>query len=398
VRPDINDVLRMGGEEAVRERLAGARPFPANGNVESGLAGQVAPPLRIINPVEWEGAPIPPREWIVPGFVPAGTVTLLYGDGAAGKSTLELQLGVARALDREWLSTRPRPGRTLILSAEDDADELLRRLDAIREHYGCAFADLGDLRLVDLVGESAVLGELARNGVIQATPLFDAICSQIEDFRPDLVGVDALADVYAGDENNRAQARQFIGLLKRPARKFGCAFLALAHPSLTGMNSGTGTSGNTGWSNSVRSRLYFEAAKASDGSEPDPDMRTLTVKKSNYARAGEVLTVKWQAGVYVAQTGASSLDKRALENRADATFLELVAAYEAEGRHVSPTPSATFAPKVFAGDPRANGIGKAAFANAMNRLFAAGKVVTATHGRPSDPRTHVAIAEAEAAE
>ena len=64
--------------------------------------------------------------------------------------------------------------------------------------------------------------------------------------------------MFAGDENSRPQAQEFIGLLKRLARKQNCALLLLAHPSLSGMATGTGMSGSTAWSNSVRSRLYLE--------------------------------------------------------------------------------------------------------------------------------------------
>jgi hypothetical protein len=42
------------------------------------------------------------------------------------------------------------------------------------------------------------------------------------------VVIDALADAFAGDENNRGQARQFIGLLKGAAKNRNCAFLCLA--------------------------------------------------------------------------------------------------------------------------------------------------------------------------
>jgi hypothetical protein len=41
-------------------------------------------------------------------------------------------------------------------------------------------------------------------------------------------------------------------LLKRLARKHDCAILLLAHPSLTGLNTGSGMSGSTGWNNAVR--------------------------------------------------------------------------------------------------------------------------------------------------
>jgi hypothetical protein len=250
-----------------------------------GVRKTPAEPLRVINPADWLDRPVPPREWIVPDWIPAHTVALLFGDGGAGKTTLAMQLATARALGRDWIMTTPTPGRSLVLSAEDDDAEMHRRMDAIRKHYGASFADLGDMRFVDLVGENAVLGELRGNGIISATTLFDAVVAEIAEFQADLVIVDALADVFAGDENNRTQARQFISMLKRPGRDHGCAFLVLAHPSLSGLNSGRGTSGSTGWSNSVRSRLYFTTAQASDGSEPDTDLRVLSVAKSTRGAA-----------------------------------------------------------------------------------------------------------------
>jgi RecA-family ATPase len=342
------------------------------------------PRLRIINPALWDEQPVPPREWVVPDWIPARTVTLLFGDGGAGKTTLALQLAVARALARDWITTMPTPGRTLILSAEDDDREMHRRVDAIRTHYGASFAELKDMRLVDLVGENAVLGELARNGIISATKLFDAVVAEIAQFQPELVIIDALADAFAGDENNRTQARQFIARLKRPARDHGCAFLVLAHPSLSGLATGRGTSGSTGWSNSVRSRLYFTPAQASDGSEPDPELRILSVAKANYGPTGTTITLRWKAGVYVPQGGPAPLDRMAQEAKADDAFLRLLKRFTAQGRNVCDRKGPTYAPAIFAKEPEAkeNGIRKEHLADAMVRLFKASRIRLEQYGAP----------------
>ena len=351
------------------------------------------PELRMINPVQWRDKPVPEREWIVRDMIPAKTVTLLSGDGAAGKSTLALQLATARALGRDWIGTMPKAGRTLYLSAEDDADELHRRLDAIRAHYGATFDDMADLNLADLVGENAVLGELMKNGIIQATPLFEAVKSALERTRSDLIVIDALADAFAGDENNRGQARQFIGMLKGPARDYGCAFLCLAHPSLNGMNTGTGTSGSTAWSNSVRSRLYFEPAKASDDSEPDPDLRKLSIQKSNYGPKGAPITVRWKAGTYVPEGGVSSLDRMALKQKAEGTFIDLLRQFNTQGQDVSSKPCSTYAPKIFASHPKAQGIGKTLFAEAMQNLLDSQKIKIEVTGPQSRQRSRLMIGE-----
>jgi RecA-family ATPase len=351
MKRDLNDILREEGIEALRAKLGSAPtidqdaygygdgfngPLPDDYGDTTTTPADYAPQLRIINPADWEGVPVPTREWIVPDWIPARTVTLLFGDGGAGKTTLALQLAVARALARDWITTMPTPGRTLVLSAEDDDREMHRRVDAIRTHYGVTFADLADMRLIDLVGENAVLGELARNGIINPTKLLAAVVAEIEQFRPSQVIVDALADTFAGDENNRTQARQFIALLKGPARDYDCAFLVLAHPSLSGLNTGRGTSGSTAWSNSVRSRLYFAPAQASDGSEPDPDLRILSVAKANYAPTGTTITLRWKAGVYVPVPGMASLDRLAQEAKADDVFIQLLIRFN-RSNETSPT-------------------------------------------------------------
>jgi RecA-family ATPase len=119
------------------------------------------------------------------------------------------------------------------------------------------------------------------------------------------------------------------------------------------MNTGSGMSGSTGWSNSVRSRLFFEAAKASDNTELDPDVRTLTVKKANYARARVTITVRWQNGVYVPEAGIGSLDRMAKEKQADDTFLALLGLFTEQGQNVSPHQGPSYAAKMLAEHPKA---------------------------------------------
>jgi hypothetical protein len=61
------------------------RDFPP-GEPRPNRAAAASPKFRrIINPADWEGLPVPPREWIVRGYIPHKTVTLLSGDGSVGK-------------------------------------------------------------------------------------------------------------------------------------------------------------------------------------------------------------------------------------------------------------------------------------------------------------------------
>jgi hypothetical protein len=160
---------------------------------ESALSPPIA--LRVFNPVDWEGKKAPPRVWIVLDYIPARTVTLLYADGGTGKSYLKLQLAVARSVAKEWIGLVPEPGRTLVFSTEDDIDEMWRRIEAMLPFFGVRMADLGDIRLVDLVGENSILG-LLNKGIIEPTSMYNALDRLIGDFKPSLVCLDVLADMF----------------------------------------------------------------------------------------------------------------------------------------------------------------------------------------------------------
>ena len=88
-------------------------------------------PLQPVDPRSFRGQPIPEREWVVPGWVPCGVATGLYGPGGTGKSLLAMQLMTAAALGRPWLGVPIAPVRSIGFSCEDDENELLRRQAAI---------------------------------------------------------------------------------------------------------------------------------------------------------------------------------------------------------------------------------------------------------------------------
>jgi RecA-family ATPase len=379
------------GEDCEPSNVVQLRIVAREGSDTAAAEGKAL--LTTINPANWEGLPIPEREWCVPDYIPANTVTMLSGDGGQGKSLLALQLAVGRALSREWIGLLPEPGRTLVLSAEDDADEMHRRLDDIRKFYSASWVELSDIRLVDLVGADTILGELIK-GQIKPTKMYDALDAYMVDFKPSLVTLDVLADMFGGDECIRAQVRQFINLLKGLARKHHCAILLLSHPSLTGMNTGTGLSGSTDWHNAVRSRAYLQTPRTEEGATPNINLRTFQGMKSNYGERGGKFDLVWETGVFRRVAGPSGFDKMAAEATADDTFLRLMALFKAQGREVSPNKSPSYAPAVFSKHPDACGISSAAFSAAMERLLRAGKIKIETFGPPSHERKRLVLGEA----
>lgn len=340
------------------------------------------------------GKDVPERSWVSEGLIPGSTVTLLGGDGGTGKSLLSLQLAVAMATGRKWLGRTVASGPVLYMSAEDDTDELHRRLADIVRAEDIGLDELDRLSLRSLAGEDALLAfSDARTGTLHASPLMAEVARHAADLEPALIVLDTLADLFPGNENDRAQARQFIGLLRGLALQNECAVLLLSHPSLSGISSGTGSSGSTGWNNSVRSRLYFSRL-TDEGYEADPDARVLRTMKANYGRVGDEIAVQWRDGIFVAQEAETSLDRVAKNAKSERVFLKILDAFIQQGRYVSPNPSVSYAPTVFARHPDAEGITKIAFTRAMESLLQTGQIGIAEHGRGASKKQHLEVKNA----
>lgn len=387
----LHDARLALGVDAVRYEPAAIEPKGAGEPLRAGLA--------LINPSEWAGVPVPEREWLVPGLIPAKTVTAIYGDGATGKSTLVLQLALARALGQKWIGLDVKPGATLYLSAEDDAKELHRRTEAIRTFYGARYEDIGGLRFADLVGRDSVIGAPDRaSAMIKPTRLYTVVREAIVAVGADVLAIDSLADAFSGNELDRQHARQFIGILKRICRELDVTVIVIAHPSVSGMQTGSGTAGNTAWNNSVRSRLYFERPRGNGesdaGNTRDPDLRILTTKKSNYGPQGGEVEVRYVGGAFKEKAAGTVLDRKAKERQADRKFIDLLTIYNEQGQNVSANRGPTYAPTVFAKDHRADLITKDAFANAMQRHLTAKTIRIEETGRASKKRSRLVVSEA----
>jgi RecA-family ATPase len=345
-----------------------------------------------LNISDWDSKPVPIRPWAVHDRIPLRQPTLLSGEGAAGKTLLALQLAVAHVLGRDWLGTTPEPGPVIYLGAEDEADELHRRLADILRHYGATFADVdGQLHLKSLAGEDAILGQPDRGGIIRPTPLFTQLLEAGCDIKPKLIVLDTSADVYAGSEIDRSQVRQFVGQLRSMAIQSNSSVILNSHPSLTGINTGTGTSGSTGWHNSVRARMYLKPAETEKGDEPDPELRELQFMKNNYGPKGEKILLRWQNGVFVPAGSVAPLDKLAADQKADGIFLTILGKFNQQSRDVSAQPSKTYAPALFAKEPEAKGVNNRALEGAMSRLLDTNKIHVEEKGSPSRIRRRLVI-------
>jgi hypothetical protein len=116
----------------------------------------------------------------------------------------------------------------------------------------------------------------------------------------------------------------------------------------------------------------------------------IELAKSNRARRGEKVHLRWNEGRFVIVT-PGAVQNLAIEVEADELFLKLLAKANKQGMNVSPNRSNSYAPVVLARMPAARGIGKAALERAMYRLLEKGEIRAEPFGPPSKVRHRLVI-------
>jgi RecA-family ATPase len=257
------------------------------------------PPAPLVSTNLWHmlKSPAPLRSWHIQDWMPGDDVTGLFGDGGEGKTQLCMQLAYCTATGMPWLGLDVRPGPVLYFSAEEPNGELHFRGAQIAAGIVVPpEAHRHPVEMISRAREDALLCTFTKEGRIQPTPLFNELERMAGEMEPALIILDAAADIYGGEENDRAQVRAFISMLRRLALDLGCAILLVGHPSRDGMRSGLGYSGSTAWHNSMRARWYFTTPKGEGGEELDQSLRQLSLEKSNRGRRGQKITGRWNDG------------------------------------------------------------------------------------------------------
>jgi RecA-family ATPase len=347
----------------------------------------------IFSPAILEGEAIPERRWIVEGLIPAGNVTMLAGDGGLGKSLLAMQLLACVTLGKPWLDIPTTQCNALAVFCEDERDELHIRQQAINQHYGCSFSDLAPCLWMPRVGEANVMRHFGERGPSEPTAFYAEVKRQVQATGARLVVIDSLHDVFSGNENIRGNARQFISDLRAIVLPVDGAVLLLSHPSMSGMNSGTGAAGSTAWHNAVRSRLYLtrpniKPANFSGESNPeddgDPDERVLKTMKSNYGAIGGKIALRWERGVFVAQGNTSQpttlLDRLDIDRRVLEAVRSLV---ENDTKVAADKNAAKGLANLVRKMPATKKLGWQQAGDSQDRLITSGKLVKVEMGPPS---------------
>lgn len=246
----------------------------------------------------YEGTP-PETEWIVDGWIPKGDAVLFTGEGGIGKSLMMMQLEAHVASGRTFLGNIVEQCKVLHVLCEDDDREIHRRYDRIKRSPEFAFtpddvARMGqELQFWSRVGKDAVMCA-AEGSLVHTKPFFDKLKRAIDRMGQGhkLLVLDTLADVFAGNENDRSQVNQFVkNYIMQLARNHDCTPVIIGHPP----KSGAEYSGSTAWNGAVRSRMYMAPHEKKTMAD---EYRVLHLPKSNRGKSGLKITVKYDKGIF----------------------------------------------------------------------------------------------------
>jgi hypothetical protein len=123
-------------------------------------------------------------------------------------------------------------------------------------------------RIEAAVERDAVLAACGRSGRLEPTKRYQQLLEAAGDIKPRNISIASSANVFAGNEADRSQVQQFVGLLTRIAIVANGSVTLLSHPSLTGIATDTGLSGST-QSRASRSRCGCRVS-GTPGSTPTP--------------------------------------------------------------------------------------------------------------------------------
>ena len=157
----------------------------------------------------------PPRSWLYGDIFARKFLSSLFGDGGVGKTALRyaqyLSLATGRSLLGEHVFQR---SRVLIISLEDDMEELRRRIWALRIHYNISEADLkGWLFLWAPGAKGGKLMELDAKGNPKTGELISNLELLIFENKLDLIGIDPFIKSHGVGENNNNAIDLVCGVL-----------------------------------------------------------------------------------------------------------------------------------------------------------------------------------------
>lgn len=214
-----------------------------------------------------------PIDWLWPGRIAKGKVSMIVGNPGLGKSQVCASLTSVVSRGGQWPVDRSpcAQGSVVILSAEDDPE------DTIRPRLEAAEADLERVHILDAIRCQNEHGEDAKRGFDLTADVsrLGALLDELEDVA--LVIIDPIT-AYLGDADSHknAEVRALLAPLAEMASRHGAAVIAVSHlTKSSGMDALLRVQGSIGFA--AAARAVWGVAKDKD----NPSRRLFMPLKNN---------------------------------------------------------------------------------------------------------------------
>lgn len=227
------------------------------------------------------------RRWMAYPFLPESEVTLLTGQGGAGKSFLLLQIGGlfaagytdAELTQKELVGSNPyhyfiqpqltpdwcEPQSVVYASYEDDMSEIRRRMNTLYNRFDW-FTEkqsviFDNFHPVSMRAAGCVWGpEIGKHFQTRSQPTSaaDQLKSFCKDKKAKLLMIDPLSAAFYGDENNKAEVYAFVHSWAEWGEANGTAVLISGHLPKSRESRRSGYSGTAAWEGAVRSLFTLD--------------------------------------------------------------------------------------------------------------------------------------------
>jgi hypothetical protein len=205
----------------------------------------------------------PPRGWLLGNQFCRRFLSSLIAPGSTGKSAVRYAQAIAAASGRritgEYIFRRC---RVLLLSLEDDLDEMRRRIAAVCIHHGIDRGELKGwmfyaapkgLKLAEMRGRNRQIGQLEK-----------LLRAEIGRIKPDIVMLDPFVKLHALEENDNGAMDFVCDLLAQLAIEYDMAVDAPHHSRKGTMAPGDPDMGRGGSSIRDAGRLVYTLTIMSD--------------------------------------------------------------------------------------------------------------------------------------
>lgn len=173
---------------------------------------------------EWDNLPdlAPP---LIDGVLRQGHKLLLAGPSKAGKSFALIEMCIAIAEGRRWLSWQCNQGKVLYVNLELDRASCLHRFADVYNALGLKPRSLANIDVWNLRGKSVPMDKLAPKLIRRA-------------LKKEYIAVilDPIYKVITGDENSANQMAEFCNQFDKVCTELGCAVIYCHHHSKGGQS------------------------------------------------------------------------------------------------------------------------------------------------------------------